>query len=319
MGTASSVVPCATNASRGYEIEYDAKVEEWYLCVEDRPPGFEEKRRATSSTERLLCGTCCRNDEEALEEVVIIHHEALRKVDFLLRYDELARCESPHIPSCVTALKNEKLNRRFPPRGYQMSKNPGGNTPMPAGEDSDDLDSTCSGERMELDRHAVLPSDLMNHIVEERKKLQSFLQKMAVDGLNAETLENMGNPGKQPLLGRGKLAACVLRIEERQDLLYLIIELHGAAPRILPIHTIATVHYGSAHEAIEGEDPKLCLVIHQSVVKNLPRAGDKAAGSMDVLHHVKFPDTVERDFFTQGFKRLRDNHRFHVSGRTATP
>lgn len=42
-----------------------------------------------------------------------MHHEALQKVDFLLRHDELSSCESPAVPECVTAVRRAKILKRL--------------------------------------------------------------------------------------------------------------------------------------------------------------------------------------------------------------
>jgi hypothetical protein len=41
-----------------------------------------------------------------------VHHDALKKVNFLLRVDELSGCELPTVPECVIAAKRAELQRR---------------------------------------------------------------------------------------------------------------------------------------------------------------------------------------------------------------
>lgn len=57
---------------------------------------------------------CCAADEGAcsVEEVLVVHHDALKKVNFLLRVDELSGCELPTVPECVIAAKRAELQRR---------------------------------------------------------------------------------------------------------------------------------------------------------------------------------------------------------------
>jgi len=59
------------------------------------------------------CRLCCRPGESHVEEVLVVHHEALQKVDFLLRHDELNSCEAPVVPECVTAVRRAKILKRL--------------------------------------------------------------------------------------------------------------------------------------------------------------------------------------------------------------
>lgn len=59
------------------------------------------------------CRFCCRPGESHVEEVLVVHHEALQKVDFLLRHDELNSCEAPVVPECVTAVRRAKILKRL--------------------------------------------------------------------------------------------------------------------------------------------------------------------------------------------------------------
>merc|ERR1712098_359250 len=83
-----------------------------------------------------------------VEEVLVVHHEALQKVDFLLRHDELTSCESPAMPECVTAVRRAKILKRLmpyrtkgqPPRGRQDSAGACAARGGQEEEDSDDGD-----------------------------------------------------------------------------------------------------------------------------------------------------------------------------------
>lgn len=59
------------------------------------------------------CRLCCRPGESHVEEVLVVHHEALQKVDFLLKHDELNSCEAPVVPECVTAVRRAKILKRL--------------------------------------------------------------------------------------------------------------------------------------------------------------------------------------------------------------
>mmetsp|Transcript_2767 Transcript_2767/g.7424 ORF Transcript_2767/g.7424 Transcript_2767/m.7424 type:complete len:244 (-) Transcript_2767:20-751(-) len=89
---------------------------QWTLEVEDSSTSFNGDCRAAVGAAWGV--TCCAGEESGprpVEEVLVVHHDALRKVDFLLRVDELAgtSCELPSVPECVVAAKRAELNRRI--------------------------------------------------------------------------------------------------------------------------------------------------------------------------------------------------------------
>lgn len=57
---------------------------------------------------------CCTADEGTcpVEEVLVVHHDALKKVNFLLRVDEMSGCDLPVVPECVIAARRAELQRR---------------------------------------------------------------------------------------------------------------------------------------------------------------------------------------------------------------
>jgi len=61
-----------------------------------------------------LVPPCCATDDGAcsVEEVLVVHHDALRKVNFLLKVDELSGCELPAVPECVVAARRAELRKR---------------------------------------------------------------------------------------------------------------------------------------------------------------------------------------------------------------
>lgn len=59
------------------------------------------------------CRLCCRPGDQHVEEVLVVHHEALQKVNFLLKHDELSSCESPTVPECVAAVWRSKIQKRL--------------------------------------------------------------------------------------------------------------------------------------------------------------------------------------------------------------
>lgn len=330
MGGSSSSRPeqaAGSSFSKEYEIEYDAIVKEWHPVdgwIQDTNTSHSikgsshEKNRNNEHDDVLKCNylpfcySCCRNAEEPLEEVVIVHHAALRKVDFMLKYDELARCESPGIPACVTAVKHRKLHQQFHGgKNFDGDENAfsgidriTASSPLGCAESAksgDDEESTCSedGGRPLL---SMEPSQVINHIVQERKKLQNFLQRMAVDGLACKTLEKIANGGKQRRRARGILRNCMLGIEEREEL-HLILDLEQMTPRVIPFPTISGIIFGSFEDSIEGEDPKLCFLL----VQRVPSSATKST-EVDVYHYVKFFNETDRDFFKEGIRRLRTHN-----------
>lgn len=77
---------------------------------------------AEASSSFMGCTPCCRAPVEAqIDEVLVVHHEALQKVGFLLRHDELQLCESPAVPECVTAMRRNRIQRRLAARQQKQA------------------------------------------------------------------------------------------------------------------------------------------------------------------------------------------------------
>jgi len=276
-----------------------------------------------------FCYSCCRNTEDPMEEVVVVHHSALRKVNFLLKYDELARCESPGIPACVSAVKQRKLHKNIlggqdfdleensfsgMSRIHGLTRLSGVHSPK-----SDDFEeSTCSEDGNTPTAKPLGLSQAIDHIVQERKRLQNFLQRMAVDGLGCKTLEktanhtrkqkteNAGSDADEDRFSRrirGIIRNCNIRIVEERDELHLVLDLERMAPRVVPFPSISFIIFGSPEDSIEGEDPKLCLFL----VQRTPRAPNESA-DCEIFHYVTFFNTTDRDFFKQGVRRLRSHN-----------
>jgi len=347
MGNHATHSTVTVEKGKEYEIEYNNNDQEW-LPVEtstnastERGDRLRSSSRSASSQDfdvlRQRChsvpffGTCCQN-EDILEEVVVVHHEALRKVDFLLRYDELARCESPSIPACVSALKHRRLRAgklenkalvEIEERAFQESANLGSintniNDPEYQGDDmsvlTDDID-VGSNDGYNTKYENMEPSQLINHIVAERRKLQYFLQKMAVEGIPIKTLDVIPKSSSQnsARLGRGILVSATLSIEETDDL-HLGFHIEGRAPRIIPFPSIGGVFFGRPDEAVEGEDPLMCCLIAQRLPieiksQNPPKTmSNMLFQNNESSHHILFLTIADRDFFNHGIRRMRDHN-----------
>lgn len=84
------------------------------LEVDEYNPAMSGDCRAAARQWGVNCCAVEETGPRAVEEVLVVHHDALRKVDFLLHVDELAgaRCELPAVPECVVAAKRAELTRR---------------------------------------------------------------------------------------------------------------------------------------------------------------------------------------------------------------
>jgi len=112
------------------------------------------------------CRLCCRpGDAAQVEEVLVVHHEALQKVDFLLRHDELTECcEAPAIPECVAAVRRAKIQKRLAARLRPPASLPAlPPAPQRRGPDSEeDEEGDPSDEELEasmLDDFSCSPTD----------------------------------------------------------------------------------------------------------------------------------------------------------------
>lgn len=105
------------------EIAFEPHQNEWHP-VDDWSEDIKEPSHACDGDERSpasaavagACGRiCCRHPGEAgrVEEVLVVHHEALQKVDFLLRHDELNNCDAPAMPEVVAAVRRAKIQKKL--------------------------------------------------------------------------------------------------------------------------------------------------------------------------------------------------------------
>lgn len=83
----------------------------WTTTAEVEGP---EADGGTRGCKAALVPPCCATDDGAcsVEEVIVVHHDALRKVNFLLKVDELSGCELPAVPECVVAARRAELRKR---------------------------------------------------------------------------------------------------------------------------------------------------------------------------------------------------------------
>jgi len=58
----------------------------------------------------------------SVEEVLVVHHDALRKVNFLLMGDELSVCELPAVPECVIAARRSEIQRRHQHKAEELMR-----------------------------------------------------------------------------------------------------------------------------------------------------------------------------------------------------
>mmetsp|Transcript_78051 Transcript_78051/g.220681 ORF Transcript_78051/g.220681 Transcript_78051/m.220681 type:complete len:236 (+) Transcript_78051:149-856(+) len=84
---------------------------QWTAEVEDAGGGGGNECKAAAAA---WGATCCANDDGgcSVEEVLVVHHDALKKVNFLLRVDELSGCELPTVPECVVAAKRAEMQKK---------------------------------------------------------------------------------------------------------------------------------------------------------------------------------------------------------------
>jgi len=112
---------------RTQEIAFEPIQDEWKTVNEWSEVHVSDEVLATPPDDPLptRCRLCCKPTDSQVEEVLVVHHEALQKVSFLLRHDELQSCESPAIPECVTAMRRAKIQKRLqnfqrPAQGRQL-------------------------------------------------------------------------------------------------------------------------------------------------------------------------------------------------------
>lgn len=113
------------------EIAHAPRFDEWEVLgnrtVEvEETDGWQGGGTCVASVSRPWGAACCAVEDStaSVEEVLVVHHEALRKVNFLLRVDELSGCDLPTVPECVIAAKRAELlkQRNDIPMPYSITE-----------------------------------------------------------------------------------------------------------------------------------------------------------------------------------------------------
>lgn len=129
------------------EIAFEPNQEEWRPVDE----WAEDVTVGQNCEVPSNCRLCCRPSDSHVEEVLVVHHEALQKVNFLLKHDELTSCESPSVPECVAAVWRSKIQKRLLVQQRsatsQQVKNPQSSAVHRGNSSDQDSDDEFSGEQ----------------------------------------------------------------------------------------------------------------------------------------------------------------------------
>mmetsp|Transcript_7244 Transcript_7244/g.16394 ORF Transcript_7244/g.16394 Transcript_7244/m.16394 type:complete len:246 (-) Transcript_7244:99-836(-) len=119
---------------------------QWTSEVEEKNGSVGSECKAAVSS---LGASCCATDDGAcaVEEVLVVHHDALKKVNFLLRVDELSGCELPSVPECVIAAKRAELQKKNINMAKESSGAQSDEWSPQLNEDGTESDGTCDQSR----------------------------------------------------------------------------------------------------------------------------------------------------------------------------
>lgn len=278
---------------------------------------FEGSAQETSNP--VACRSCCQAVEE-IDEVLIVHHEALRKVDFLLKYNELTSCDSPTLPACVNAVKHARIERACAALRRQMPADAEAADAEQGGQSSSSREhgGAVASERMSQTRgfeeapEGAVPSDgaelskeLGKHLASGRQQLLQFLHKMSM-GLEVRFLED-GCAGAS--------VDVLLRLLFMHGPLVFSIEGEGFVEYV-PLAAVSCVHIGSREEVFGDEDPMLCMTLwtrHKAGLSGSHLGGDissksrKKESSEGYPFNFIFPDLKVREEFQRGMKLLQQH------------
>lgn len=245
-----------------------------------------------------------------------MHHEALQRVDFLLRHDELAACESPSLPECILAMRRTKIQKRLQQQQQHMGPGAGAKdaAPLPPlqeqdneelqddpsvegdpeGPNANSIDSSSVPDVTDpASSHKDLSKEVLARIQAERKQLVEFLRRMN-KGMQMTMLPQDDGKPKDVLL-------LMPRGEEQ----VFSLEVPGAKPEVIPLARVSCIHIGCRDGVFEanGKDHSMGMVM----TVNSSSPGDAAAGhSAARTYHFSFVSVSDADEFKRGMKRLRD-------------
>lgn len=275
--------------------------------------------------------SCCRTEE--IEEAVVVHHDALRQVNFLLSYDELAAEELPGVPRCVGAVRQAKNKTKWAKRGIQVPLPTPTRPPMIEPDEADKVaepdeshedwsltpehrldrysaatsssaDSSLAGNgvggpvgHVGQDEGANFLDEVFDHANVERRELSAFLRDMR----SGMVLKMLPPKGESSLSAKEVTLRLVLssvkhvfRIEA-EDLMETI-----------PLHTVASVHVGGKNETdVPSQERELCMIMRTVWSSNSASGSDSAGGVDEVSYRFIFRNTTDRDAFKAGMSRLR--------------
>lgn len=250
----------------------------------------------------------------------MVHHEALQRVDFLLRYDELAACESPALPECVSAVRRSKIQKRLQNHGSHpasQAKEGGGSAPMQLPEvahqegiedesGSEAENGPDGGEYLESGGYTTGPQDLsaemMHQVQAERKMLSQFVRRMH-DGMAMTLFDNKCNSKK-----------VVLRLPPEHSQALLLETSTGN--ETIPLSCISCIHIGCRDSIFEaaGKSASMCMILTAALPTKGQSSGvldsDSAlvgepTGKMQT-YHLAFESLKDAEEFKKGMKRFRD-------------
>lgn len=308
------------------EIAYEPALDEWRPIDEWSQDMTENE---TCEKMPLACRVCCKPSESQVEEVIVVHHEALQRVDFLLRYDELAACESPALPECVSAVRRSKIQKRLQTHGSRPASQvkDGGTGPLrlpdvahQEGLEDNDPSITSDGEHDGEDETSAgythspqdLSAEMMHRVQAERKMLANFVRRMH-DGM-AMTMLEVGNAPKK----------IVLRLPPENPQV-LLIEKNAGGMETIPLSCVSCIHIGCRDHIFEaaGKLPSMCMVLtaalpskEQGELDADTQAVGEPTGKMHT-YHLTFESQDDAEEFKKGMKRFRDQRFLGEAGNGA--
>jgi len=228
------------------------------------------------------CRLCCRPTDTQTEEVLVVHHEALQKVDFLLRHDELAQAESPSLPECITAVRRAKIQRKLQEH-QKLPLHPAIPTlsELP-GEDSD-ADPSESGEAAH-----VFNGEDRQPLVNFERRMLSGIPMWLLSGNNA---------------GEAVREEIQLRLKDSDP---YVLHIDGSfRQEHIPLHNIVCIQLGARvggsgageETAGRGEDPAMCMY--------LTAKHDPPEAKREGTYHFVFRNTADAQEFKSGMRLLQ--------------